>query len=97
MAVALLANSLTTGGGLIVLILIFVPSGAPFQSGGHPGSGNPGYAALCEVPPYIVMHWLARLPGRGGDDVGGAAVFCGAENTHQRCAGGASLSRPLAC
>ena len=37
-AIALLANTLATGAGLVALILTFGPiSGAHFQSGGYPG------------------------------------------------------------
>ena len=46
-AVALLANTVSTGAALTVLILTFGPiSGAPFQPGGDRGRGVPGQPAV---------------------------------------------------
>src|SRR5439155_8588319 len=54
-AIALLANSLATGGGLVVLILIFGPvSGAHFNPAVTLAAATQGVLPWREVLPYIV-------------------------------------------
>ena len=58
-AIALLANSLATGGGLVVLILIFGPvSGAHFNS-----AATQGLLPWREVLPYIAIQVLGAFAG----------------------------------
>ena len=100
-AIALLANSLATGGGLIVLILIFGPvSGAHFNPAVTLAAATQGVLPWREVPPYIALQVLGAFAGRGG----GASACSGSRSSlpPSKCAravrnGGASLWRPLAC
>ena len=100
-AIALLANSLATGGGLVVLILIFGP-----VSGAHFNPAVTLAAATQGVLPWREVLALYRRPSagslcRGG---GGPSACSGSRSSlpPSKCAraarnGGASLSRPLAC
>ena len=100
-AIALLANSLATGGGLVVLILIFGPvSGAHFNPAVTLAAATQGVLPWREVLPYIAHPSAGRLcRGRGG-----ASACSGSRSSlpRSKCArvarnGGASSSRPLAC
>jgi glycerol uptake facilitator-like aquaporin len=63
-AMALLANSLATGGGLVVLILIFGPiSGAHFNPAVTLAAATQGVLPWREVFPYIAIQVLGALPG----------------------------------
>src|SRR4029077_2973731 len=63
-AIALLANSLATGGGLVVLILIFGPvSGAHFNPAVTLAAATQGVLPWGEVPPYLGMHLRGAFPG----------------------------------
>ena len=63
-AMALLANSLATGGGLVVLILIFGPiSGAHFNPAVTLATATQGGLAWCEVCPYIAVQLLGAFAG----------------------------------
>src|SRR5256885_7010108 len=72
-AIALLANSLATGGGLVVLILIFAPvSGAHFNPAVTLAAATQGVLPWREVPPYIVLQLLGAFAG-----VAAAHLMCG--------------------
>jgi len=63
-AIALLANSLATGGGLVVLILIFGPiSGAHFNPVVTLAAATQGELAWQEVVPYLAMQLLGAFVG----------------------------------
>ena len=63
-AIALLANSLATGGGLVVLILIFGPiSGAHFNPAVTLAAATQGELAWQEVVPYLAMQLLGAFVG----------------------------------
>jgi glycerol uptake facilitator-like aquaporin len=63
-AMALLANSLATGGGLVVLILIFGPvSGAHFNPAVTLAVATQGDLAWREVLPYIAVQILGAFAG----------------------------------
>jgi len=63
-AMALLANSLATGGGLVVLILIFGPiSGAHFNPAVTLAAATQGGLAWGEVLPYIAVQLLGAFAG----------------------------------
>ena len=63
-AIALLANSLATGGGLIVLILIFGPiSGAHFNPAVTLAAATQGGLPWREVLPYITLQLLGAFAG----------------------------------
>src|SRR3989442_10511286 len=63
-AMALLANSLATGGGLVVLILIFGPvSGAHFNPAVTLAAATQGLLPWREVLPYIVIQVLGAFAG----------------------------------
>ena len=63
-AIALLANSLATGCGLAVLILIFAPiSGAHFNPVVTFALAGDGAFAWREVPPYVLVQIVAALAG----------------------------------
>jgi glycerol uptake facilitator-like aquaporin len=63
-AMALLANSLATGGGLVVLILIFGPiSGAHFNPAVTLAAATQGDLAWQEVVPYLAMQLLGAFVG----------------------------------
>ena len=63
-AMALLANSLATGGGLVVLILIFGPiSGAHFNPAVTLATATQGGLVWCEVCPYIAVQLLGAFAG----------------------------------
>ena len=66
-AIALLANSLATGGGLVALILIFDPiSGAPFNPAVTLTAATQGSLPWSEIVPYIALQLLGAF---GGDAV----------------------------
>src|SRR5215831_13544767 len=61
-AIALLANSLATGGGLVVLILIFGPvSGAHFNPAVTLAAATQGVLPWHEVGPYIALQVLGAF------------------------------------
>src|SRR5438132_5069388 len=61
-AIALLANSLATGGGLVVLILIFGPmSGAHFNPAVTLAAATQGVLPWREVLPYIAIQLLGAF------------------------------------
>ena len=63
-AIALLANSLATGGGLVVLILIFAPvSGAHFNPAVTLAVATQGILPWREVLPYIAIQVLGAFAG----------------------------------
>jgi len=63
-AIALLANSLATGGGLVVLILIFGPiSGAHFNPAVTLAAATQGGLPWREVLPYITLQLLGAFAG----------------------------------
>ena len=63
-AIALLANSLATGGGLVVLILIFGPvSGAHFNPAVTLAAATQGALPWREVCPYIAIQVLGAFAG----------------------------------
>lgn len=63
-AIALLANSLATGGGLVVLILIFGPiSGAHFNPVVTLATATQGGMAWKDVLPYIAVQLLSAFAG----------------------------------
>ena len=63
-AMALLANSLATGGGLVVLILIFGPvSGAHFNPAVTLAAATQGVLCWRDVLPYIAMQVLGAFAG----------------------------------
>ena len=63
-AIALLANSLATGGGLVVLILIFGPvSGAHFNPAVTLAAATQGVLPWREVLPYIAIQVLGAFAG----------------------------------
>ena len=63
-AIALLANSLATGGGLVVLILIFGPvSGAHFNPAVTLAAATQGVLPWRDVLPYIAMQLLGAFAG----------------------------------
>jgi glycerol uptake facilitator-like aquaporin len=63
-AIALLANSLATGGGLVVLILIFGPvSGAHFNPAVTLAAATQGVLPWREVVPYIALQVLGAFVG----------------------------------
>jgi glycerol uptake facilitator-like aquaporin len=63
-AMALLANSLATGGGLVVLILIFGPvSGAHFNPAVTLAAATQGALPWREVVPYIAVQVLGAFAG----------------------------------
>ena len=63
-AIALLANSLATGGGLVVLILIFGPvSGAHFNPAVTLATATQGVLPWREVFPYIAVQLLGAFAG----------------------------------
>jgi len=63
-ALALLANSIATGGGLVVLILIFGPiSGAHFNPAVTLAVATQGALAWRDVLPYIGMQLLGAFAG----------------------------------
>src|SRR6266481_1810171 len=63
-AIALLANSLATGGGLVVLILIFGPvSGAHFNPAVTLAAATQCALPWREVLPYIVVQVLGAFAG----------------------------------
>lgn len=63
-AIALLANSLATGGGLVVLILIFGPvSGAHFNPAVTLEAATQGVLPWREVLPYIAVQLLGAFAG----------------------------------
>jgi hypothetical protein len=63
-AIALLANSLATGGGLVVLILIFGPvSGAHFNPAVTLAAATQGVLPWREVVPYIALQVLGAFAG----------------------------------
>ena len=63
-AIALLANSLATGGGLMVLILIFGPiSGAHFNPAVTLAVATQGLLSWREVVPYIAVQLLGAFVG----------------------------------
>jgi glycerol uptake facilitator-like aquaporin len=63
-AMALLANSLATGGGLVVLILIFGPvSGAHFNPAVTLAAATQGVLPWREVVPYIAIQVLGAFAG----------------------------------
>ena len=63
-AIALLANSLATGGGLVVLILIFGPvSGAHFNPAVTLAAATQGVLPWREVLPYIALQVLGAFAG----------------------------------
>jgi len=66
-ALALLANSLAAGGGLVVLILIFGPiSGAHFNPAVTLTAATQGSLPWSEIVPYIALQLLGAF---GGDAV----------------------------
>ena len=63
-AIALLANSLATGGGLVVLILIFGPvSGAHFNPAVTLAAATQGVLPWRDVLPYIALQVLGAFAG----------------------------------
>jgi glycerol uptake facilitator-like aquaporin len=63
-AIALLANSLATGGGLVVLILIFGPvSGAHFNPAVTLAAATQCVLPWREVVPYIAIQLLGAFAG----------------------------------
>jgi glycerol uptake facilitator-like aquaporin len=89
-AIALLANSLATGGALVALILTFGPvSGAHFNPAVTLADASQGGMAWREVPPYLVAQVLGALAGVAAANVmfGEPVLFA---STKMR-AGGAQL------
>ena len=85
-AIALLANSLATGGGLVVLILIFGPvSGAHFNPAVTLAAATQGVLPWREVLPYIAVQVLGAFAGVAAAHlhVRGAALFCLAQSAHE--------------
>lgn len=63
-AIALLANSMATGGGLVALILVFGPvSGAHFNPGVSLALAASGRHAWNEVPAYLAAQCLGAIAG----------------------------------
>jgi glycerol uptake facilitator-like aquaporin len=63
-AIALLANSLATGGGLVVLILIFGPiSGAHFNPAVTLAAASQGGLPWRQAVPYIAVQFLGAFAG----------------------------------
>ena len=97
---ALLANSLATGGGLVVLILIFGPvSGAHFNPAVTLAAATQGVLPWREVLPYIAVQVLGAFAGVAAAHLmfGEPLFFTSSKCVRVAPSGGASLWRPLAC
>lgn len=95
-AVALLANTLATGAGLVALILTFGPiSGAHFNPAVTIADASQGGLRWRDVPPYVVVQVIGAFAGVAlAHGMFGEAVFTA--STHVRAGASQLLSEVVA-
>lgn len=95
-AIALLANSIATGAGLVALILTFAPiSGAHFNPAVTLANAVRGELAWSEVPPYVVAQVAGAFAGVAAANLmfGKPLLFA---SQHHRAGGSQLLSEFIA-